>query len=105
MTADGRELARAAALIRDPVAVADTEREVRVVIEEERGDVVVEDEEQHVRLLFREPALHGLVALENRRPHRVLLLVRVERKADRRRMGGRDSAHDGRHARNSSVPC
>ena len=42
----------------------------RVVIEEERGDVVVEDEEQHVRLLLGQPALDRLIALEDRRPDR-----------------------------------
>ena len=50
---DRRQLARPAALIGHRVLLADAEREVRVVVEEERGDVVVVDEEQHVGLLLR----------------------------------------------------
>ena len=94
---DRRELAGAAALVRDPVLVADAEREVRVVIEEERGDVIVENEEQHVRLFLGQPALHGLVTLEDRRPHRVLLLVGIERETDCRSVGRGDTAYDRGH--------
>ena len=71
VTLDRRQRARTAAFVRDRILVADAEREVRVVIEEERRHVIVVDEEQHVGLLVREPLLHGLVALEDRRPHRV----------------------------------
>jgi len=40
MAIDCRQLARSTALIGWPVAIADAEREVRIVIEEERRDVV-----------------------------------------------------------------
>ena len=90
---DGRQRARPAAFVGDGVFRADAEREVRVVIEEERRDVIVVDEEQHVGLLRREPLLHGLVAREDRRPHGVVLLAGVEREADRRRVRARDAAH------------
>ena len=82
---DGRQIARAAAFVGHPVLLADAQREVRVVVEEERGDVVVVDEEQHVGLLLGEPSLDRLVAGKDGRPHRILLLLRVEREAD----GGR----------------
>ena len=77
--------------------VADAEREVRVVIEEERGDVVVVDEEQDVGLLLGQPLLHRLVAGEDGRPHRVLLLVRIEREADGGGVRGGDAADDRGH--------
>jgi len=97
MSHDGRELARPAALIGDPVALPDTQREVRVVVEEKRGDVVVENEEQHIRPLLRQPALHRLVAGEDRCPHRILLFVGVECEADCRSVGRSNSANYGRH--------
>ena len=43
MPGDRRQVARAAAFVGDLVAVADAERERRVVIEEERRDVIVVD--------------------------------------------------------------
>ena len=50
---DRRQVAGAAALVGDRVLLADAEREGRVVVEEERRDVVVVDVEQHVGLLLR----------------------------------------------------
>ncbi len=90
---DGRQLARPTAFVCGPVPVADAEGEMGIVVEEERGNVVVIDEEQHVRTLVREPFLDRLVPLEDRRPDGVLLLVRVEGEADRRSMRRRDAAH------------
>src|SRR4029077_6847202 len=89
---------RTAALVGDREFLADAEDKMRVVVEEERRDVVVVDEEQHVGALVGEPLLHGLVALEDRRPDGVVLLTRVERKADRRRVRTADAADDRRHA-------
>src|SRR6185437_11096433 len=100
---DVRELARTAAFIGRPVALTDPERELGVVIEEERGDVVVVDVKQDVGLFLGKPLLDRLVALEDRRPDRIVLLVRIQRKADGRRMRGCDSTDNRRHAYPSKV--
>src|SRR5205823_3064210 len=63
---DRRQLARPAALIGHRVLLPHSEREVRVMVEEERGDVVVVDEEQDLRPLLLQPLLHRLVAREYR---------------------------------------
>ena len=84
----------------NPERLADmthAEGEVRVVIEEERGDVIVRDEEQHVGLLVEQPLLHGLVALEDRGPDRILLLVGVEGEADGGGVGRCDAPDDAGH--------
>jgi hypothetical protein len=78
------QLARTAAFVGDRKFFAHAQREVRVVVEEERRDVVVVDEEQHIRLVLFQPFLHRLVALEDRRPDRVVLLVGVVGEADGR---------------------
>ncbi len=85
MTLDGRKIARPATFIGDPVLFANAQREMRIMVEEKRGDVVVVDEEQHVGTLLGEPLLDRFVTGEDGRPHRILLLLRVEREAD----GGR----------------
>src|SRR5687768_505873 len=75
-----RELAGSAAFVRHPVAIADAQRKLRVMIEEKRGDVIVEDEEQNIGLAIGEPLLHRLVPREDRRPNGVVLLVLVQGK-------------------------
>ena len=92
-----RDLAHAQALVGDAVLVAHAERERRVVVEEERGGVVVEAEEEHVGLLLGQPLRHRLVALEQRRPVRVVLLALVERHRDGGDVRGADAADDARH--------
>jgi hypothetical protein len=57
-----RQVARAAAFVGHLVLLAHAERESRVVVEEERGDVVVVDHEQHVGLALRQPARTGAKA-------------------------------------------
>ena len=86
MTDGRREVARAAAFVGDGELFADPERERGVVIEEERGDVIVEDEDHHVGLLVLDPLLQRLVVLENRRPRGVVAFVAVEGEADGRGM-------------------
>jgi hypothetical protein len=86
-----------AAFIGGLVAFADPQREGRVVVEEERGHVIVVDDQQDVGLFLRQPLLHRLVSLEDGRPRRVLLLVGVQREADGRRVGGGDGADDVSH--------
>jgi hypothetical protein len=80
--ADRWQRTRAAALVGHRVRLADAESELRVVIEEERRDVVVEDQEQDIRLLLGQPLLHRLVSLEDWCPRRIVLLVFVEREPD-----------------------
>jgi hypothetical protein len=86
MSGDRGEFPRPATLIGNPESIPYAESELRVVIEEERGDVVVVDEEQHIGLLFRQPTLDGRVGLEDRCPHRIALFVSIQRKADGRRV-------------------
>jgi hypothetical protein len=83
---DRRQLARAAAFVGDRVAVIDAEHEGRIVIEEEGSDVIVEDHQQHIRLVLGEPALHRREGLEDRRPDRVVLVVPVVGESDGGRM-------------------
>src|SRR2546421_5833496 len=90
---------RAEAFVGDAVLLANTQREGRVVVEEESGGVIVEAEEQHVGLALGEPLRHRLVALEQRLPVRVVLLALVEGDADGRNMGSADAADDFRHVR------
>ena len=95
---DRRESARAAALVRDRVLLPDAERERRVVIEEERRHVIVEDVHDRIRLLLPEPLVHRLERREDRRPGRVILLVLVVGEANGRRMRGRHATDDAGHA-------
>src|SRR5260370_39883190 len=97
MSRDRRQCPRAAALVGNRIGVANAEREVRVMIEEERRDVIVEDDEQDVWLLVGEPLLHGRVCLKDGRPDRVVLFLPVERKPDGGRMRSCDSSDDSRH--------
>src|SRR5499426_872185 len=92
MPVDGGKRPRAAAFVRDGERVREPEREVRIMIEKERRDVIVVDVEQHVRLLLLEPRTHGREALEDRRPDRVVGFLRVDRVSNRRRVRGGESA-------------
>ena len=65
---DGRQSAGTAAFIRYGIGVPDAQSKMGIVVEEERSDVVVVDEEQDIRFLVRQPLPHGLVRLEDRRP-------------------------------------
>ncbi|MNL35090.1 hypothetical protein D3C87_1571010 [compost metagenome] len=60
--------------------------EGRIVIEEKRRHMVIENVEQHIRLSLCEPRLDGLEALENRRPGRFTLFVVVDSETDSGRM-------------------
>ena len=64
------------------------------MIEEERRDVIVVDEEQDVRLLLLEPGLNRPIGLENGCPDGVVLLLPVEGEADRRRVRACNRADD-----------
>ena len=93
-----RQVALAAAFVGHLVLLANAQREGRVVVEEERSDVVVVDEEQHIGLALGNPLLHRLEGLEDGRPDRVVLLVAVEGETDGRRVGCGDGANDFCHA-------
>src|SRR3954465_2675137 len=92
-----RDLPYAEAFVGDGVLLAHAEREGRVLVEEERGGVVVEAEEEDIGLLLRQPLRHRLVALEERLPVRIALLALVERHRDRGHVGGADAANDASH--------
>ena len=55
MPLDRRQIARAGAFIGDMPLGSDSQRERRVVIEKERGDVIVVDHHQDVGALLGEP--------------------------------------------------
>ena len=76
-------VARSAAFVGRGVAVVDAQRERRVVVEEERRDVVVVDREQHVHVLLAHPAADGVEAVKDGLPRRVLVLAGVLGKANR----------------------
>src|SRR3954469_2463334 len=92
-----RDVSHAEPLVGDAVRLANAEREGRVLVEEERGGVVVEAEEEDIGLLLRQPLRHRLVALEERLPVGIALLALVERHRDRGHVGGANAANDASH--------
>jgi hypothetical protein len=80
---DKGQRAGAGAFIRGGIVFTDPESEMGVVIEEERRDMIVVNQNQGIRLLFLKPLTHRLIGLENRRPRRIGSLPVIERKADR----------------------
>src|SRR3954451_898083 len=70
ITRDRREVARSATLVGRAIAVAHTQREVAVVVQE-RVHVIVVDIDQNVRALLAQPLLYGFLALEDRLPYRI----------------------------------
>ncbi len=91
------QAAGAAALVRDGVLLADAQRERRVVVEEERRDVIVEDVDDRVGPVLLEPGGHRLERPEDRGPVGVVLLVLVVGKANSRRVRGGDATDDPGH--------
>ena len=98
MTLDRRQVARPAAFVGHVPLGPDAQRERRVVVEEERRDVVVVDHEQHVGPLLGQPVRQRREVPEDRRPDRIVLLVLVVGEADGRRMRRGDAADDACHA-------
>jgi hypothetical protein len=86
MSLDGRKRPRSAAFVRHGKRIREAQREVRIVVEEKRSDVIVVDVEQHVRLLLLEPRTHRGEALEYRSPDGIVGRLRVDRVSDRRRV-------------------
>src|SRR5437016_1839366 len=93
MPFDRRKRPRASAFVGRTVGLAHAERELRIMIEEERCDMVVEDQKQDVGLLFREPLLNRLVPFKYGSPYRIVLFVCVVRETDCGRMRTCDSAN------------
>src|SRR5450830_564978 len=88
------QVTRTAPLVGHLVALAHAQSEGRIVVKEERGDMVVVDHKQHIRLAIGNPLLHRFEGLEDRGPHRVVLLVAVKGKADGGGVRGGDGADD-----------
>jgi len=93
----GREGACASPFVRDRIRRADAQGKVGVVVEEERGHVIVKDQKQHIGLFIRQPLLHRTVCVKNGGPDRIVVFSPIQRKADGRGMGSRDCANDFRH--------
>ncbi len=98
MAFERRHGARAQAFVRDRILGGDAERESGIVVEEESGRVIIVEKHEHVGLLLREPPLDRLVALEERRPVGVALLLAVVSRADGGHVRRAYSADDSRHA-------
>src|SRR5258706_6848390 len=81
----------------DHIFPINAECEDRIVVEEKRGHMVVEDIDQCVGALLLEPGANGLEVLEYGSPGRVVLLVRVVGETDRRGMRYGDSTDDCCH--------
>src|SRR5262245_27129407 len=64
MTLYRRQSSRPASFVGRRVGFPDSQSKRRVVIEEKRCHVIVENKEKVVRLLLREPVANGLIALE-----------------------------------------
>src|SRR5204862_5423920 len=75
----------------------DAGREVGVVIEKERSNVIVIDDEKNVRLLLGEPLPDRLIRFEDRTPDRVIFVVPVVSEPDGRRMRTGDPTNYSRH--------
>ena len=61
--------------------------------------MVVEDVEQHVRLVRLQPRTDRLEALEDRRPGGFLLFVVIDGKADGRGVGDGQATNDASHVK------
>ena len=85
------------ALIRLGVRRADAEGEGRVSVEEKLVHVVVVNDQEQIRPHLIQPLPGRNVTIEQRRPHRLLLLSAVPGHADRGRVGGADAADHCRH--------
>ena len=91
---DRQQATCAAAFVGRVPGGADAERERRVMVEEERGDVIVVDDQQRVRPLLGKPCADRLISLEDGLPDRIGALVGVVCKADRGRVRRGDGADD-----------
>jgi len=83
---NGRKRALAPALVGDLVQLGDADRERRNHVEEERGEVIVREQDHDVGALALEPGPHRRIAVEQRLPVGALFLVPVDRSTHRRGM-------------------
>src|SRR5690242_19710920 len=88
------KLALAPAFVRDFVPIRDGDRECRDEVEEERGEVIVREENDDVGLLAFEPRAHRLVALEQRFPVGRFFVATIHRRAYRWRMRRAEAGDD-----------
>jgi len=82
MASGHRHVARSAAFVGRCVALVHPERESGIMIEEERGNVIVVDHEQHIDALVLHPLSHLGETFEDRRPGRIVLLARILRESN-----------------------
>ena len=92
-----RQIALAPAFIGLRIHLARAEREGRIGVEEEPVHVIVVDHDEQVRPQRLEPGAHRHVAVEQRRPHRVLLLPLVVHRPERRRVRRTDTTNHPSH--------
>lgn len=93
MAHDGGQVALATALVSDLIALADAERERRVMVEEERGHMVVVGHDHEIRRLdIGQPLLDRREGLEDRGPDRAVLSLRLRSEGEADGGGVRDAA-------------
>src|SRR5688572_11154276 len=89
--------ARTPALVRGCEACGAADRKGRNDLEAECARVIVVNEQDHVGGVGSHPPPGEFVALEDRRPVRLVELAEIERGADRRDVRGRNACGDARH--------
>ena len=90
---DRRQITRAAAFVRRRELLANAECK-RGIMREEGGHVIIVDVQDHIGLFACKPLLHGLETLEDRRPDRVVLLVRILGERNGGRVGDSEPAEN-----------
>ena len=101
MAAHGRDITRATAFVSRRIVIVYAQREGRVVIKKEGGDMVVVNGKQHVHLLLIDPSADHIEAIEDWFPSGVLVFASVFGKADGGGVRSPDAAYDARHVDDS----
>src|SRR6516165_3628417 len=97
MTRKGRLSLEPPAFIGIAILRCGADGERRHLVEEEVETVVVVDDDRDIGAHALEPRVYGRIAIEERLPVGLVLLLSRERDADARDMGSRNRADDGSH--------
>ena len=97
VAADAGQCTRVAAFVGHFVALIHAQGKRAIVVKEKRGHMIVENVEQHVRLLLFQPHLDRLETFKDRRPGSLALFVVIDREADGRGVGDSEATDDTSH--------
>ena len=97
VAADAGQCTRVAAFIGHFVALIHAQGKRAVVIEEKRSHMIVENVEQHVRLLLFQPHLDRLETFKDRCPGSLVLFVVIDCEADGRSVRYSEATDDASH--------